>query len=109
MRDFRAIKTEPPIGVNASPDANNIMKWNAVIFGPDGTIWEDGIFKLSLAFTERYPQQAPTVRFVSRIFHPNGTPPALACSPAGIVSRPGRRPRVCIRPREARLSPAPFP
>jgi len=30
-----------------------------------------GTFKLSLQFSEDYPNKPPTVRFVSRMFHPN--------------------------------------
>ena len=30
-----------------------------------------GMFKLMLQFTEDYPYKPPTVRFVSRMFHPN--------------------------------------
>merc|ERR1719320_287124 len=47
------------------------MKWHAVIFGPDDTPWEDGTFKLSLAFTEDYPNKAPKVKFITKMFHPN--------------------------------------
>jgi ubiquitin-protein ligase len=72
IKDFRALKSDPPLGVNASPHNDNVMQWNAVIFGPDGTIWEDGIFRLTMEFSEDYPQKAPTVKFVSNIFHPNG-------------------------------------
>ena len=32
---------------------------------------QDGTFKLSLEFTEEYPNKAPTVKFVTRMFHPN--------------------------------------
>ncbi|KAI6686465.1 hypothetical protein NL676_032378 [Syzygium grande] len=47
------------------------MLWNAVIFGPDDTPWDGGTFKLTLQFSEEYPNKPPTVRFVSRMFHPN--------------------------------------
>lgn len=47
------------------------MIWNAVIFGPHDTPFEDGTFKLTIEFTEEYPNKPPTVRFVSKMFHPN--------------------------------------
>ncbi|ENN83128.1 hypothetical protein YQE_00511, partial [Dendroctonus ponderosae] len=47
------------------------MIWNAVIFGPHDTPFEDGTFKLTIEFTEEYPNKPPTVRFVSHMFHPN--------------------------------------
>jgi len=48
------------------------MTWQAVIFGPDDTIWEGAIFMLSMEFTEDYPNKAPNVKFLNKIFHPNG-------------------------------------
>jgi ubiquitin-conjugating enzyme E2 A len=47
------------------------MKWNAVIFGPDETDWEDGVFKLTMTFTDEYPHTQPEVKFTTPIFHPN--------------------------------------
>ena len=43
------------------------MRWEAVIFGPNDTPFEDGIFKLSLEFTEEYPNKPPIVKFVSKM------------------------------------------
>ena len=39
------------------------MLWDALIYGPEDTIWEGSIFRLSLEFTEDYPNKAPIVRF----------------------------------------------
>ena len=39
---------------------------------PKDTPFEDGTFKLTMQFTEEYPNKPPTVRVVSRMFHPNG-------------------------------------
>jgi ubiquitin-conjugating enzyme E2 A len=39
---------------------------------PDETVWEGGTFNLLMEFTEDYPNKPPKVRFVSKIFHPNG-------------------------------------
>lgn len=55
----------------AAPLTTNFMQWNAVIFGPTETPFEGGTFKLALTFDENYPNKAPQVRFVSRMFHPN--------------------------------------
>lgn len=75
------------------------MIWNAVIFGPGeflpfshlrtsaselnldlivlvvgpvaDTPFEDGTFRLLMTFNENYPNSPPTVKFISKIFHPN--------------------------------------
>eukprot|EP00889_Picochlorum_renovo_P001781 jgi/Picre1/28811/NNA_004208.t1 len=71
MRDFKRLQNDPPEGVNAVPRPENIMAWKAVIFGPEGTIWDGGVFRLSMEFSEEYPNKAPTVKFITKIFHPN--------------------------------------
>merc|ERR1711983_447982 len=71
MRDFKRLQNDPPSGISGTPTENNIMLWNAVIFGPEDTPWEGGTFKLTLTFTEDYPNKAPVVRFESKMFHPN--------------------------------------
>lgn len=71
IRDFKRLKKDAPDGFTGTPEANNIMKWSAVIFGPEDTSWEGGTFKLTLEFTEEYPNKPPNVRFISKMFHPN--------------------------------------
>ena len=61
----------PPAGVSAAPGENNIMLWNAVIFGPHDTPFEDGTFKLMMEFSEEYPNKPLVVKFLSEMFHPN--------------------------------------
>lgn len=38
-----------------------------------------GTFKLTLEFTEDYPNKAPVVKFKSTLFHPNGESVLLHC------------------------------
>ena len=66
-----SLQNDPPSGVTGAPMDTNIMMWQAVIFGPDDTPWEGGTFKLVLEFTEDYPNKAPQVRFLTKMFHPN--------------------------------------
>ncbi|KAF3388480.1 Ubiquitin-conjugating enzyme E2 2, partial [Penicillium rolfsii] len=71
MRDFKRMQTDPPAGVSASPVADNVMTWNAVIIGPADTPFEDGTFRLVMNFEEQYPNKPPGVKFISQMFHPN--------------------------------------
>ena len=67
MRDFKRLQEDPPAGVSGAPGENNIMLWNAVIFGPQETPFEDGTFKLTLEFSEEYPNKPPVVKFLSKV------------------------------------------
>ncbi|PWN19361.1 ubiquitin-conjugating enzyme E2 2 [Microstroma glucosiphilum] len=71
IRDFKRLSTDPPGGISGAPCPDNLMVWNAVIFGPADTPFEDGTFKLLMTFDESYPNKPPTVKFLSRMFHPN--------------------------------------
>ncbi|XP_038320760.1 ubiquitin-conjugating enzyme E2 B-like isoform X2 [Canis lupus familiaris] len=71
MWDLKQLQEDPSVGVSGAPSENNIMQWNTVIFGPEGTPFGDGTFKLVIEFSEEYPNKPPTVRLSSKMFHPN--------------------------------------
>lgn len=71
MRDFNALQQSPPQGVSGAPNESDLCKWVCVITGPQDTPWEGGIFRMTMTFTEEYPNKPPVVQFVSHIFHPN--------------------------------------
>lgn len=50
---------------------NNIMEWKGTLFGPVGTPYESGVFELDISFPINYPFQPPTIKFLTRIYHPN--------------------------------------
>ena len=58
-------------GITATPDEDSLFRWKAVIFGPDDTEWEGGVFRLILEFSEDYPNRPPKVKFLTKMFHPN--------------------------------------
>lgn len=73
MKDLARIEKESETeGVMASPNENDFYSWEALIFGPDNTVWEGGMFKLDIKFPEDYPSKPPKIKFLSYVFHPNG-------------------------------------
>ena len=71
VRDLKKMQTDPPQGISASPANDDIMKWTAVMFGPDDTPWEGGTFQLEVNFSEEFPTKPPHVKFLNPMFHPN--------------------------------------
>jgi ubiquitin-protein ligase len=71
FHDLKKLQKEENSGLLAVPNENNMMSWEAIIFGPDDTAWEGGSFKLIIEFTEEYPNKPPKVKFLSGMFHPN--------------------------------------
>ena len=55
MRDFKRLRDEKRTGISGAPSESNIMLWNAVIIGPADTPFEDGIFKLTIEFSDFNP------------------------------------------------------
>jgi ubiquitin-conjugating enzyme E2 A len=71
LRDFKTLQSENSQQFTAAPETDDILKWTAVIFGPDDTDWADGVFKLTMTFPETYPHSPPDVKFTTPVFHPN--------------------------------------
>ena len=42
-----------------------------IIFGPEDSEWEGGVFRIMMTFSEEYPSKAPKVKFLTKMFHPN--------------------------------------
>ena len=57
------------------PDETNSdsdpFTWFAVLRGPYGTPYEGGTFRLKITIPEEYPDKAPKVEFLTKVYHPN--------------------------------------
>lgn len=72
MKELKQIKKEPIAGVSALPASDkNLFLWHANIKGPEGTVWEKGIFHLEMTFPGDYPDNPPSLRLCTKIVHPN--------------------------------------
>lgn len=48
----------------------DLLHWHVVLEGPVGSPYAGGLFKVAVELSEDYPNKAPTIRFISHIFHP---------------------------------------
>lgn len=62
-----------------APETNNYYYWSGFLFGPAGTPYEGGIFRISLDLPVSYPFHAPKVTFKTRIYHPNISENGCVC------------------------------
>lgn len=71
QQDFRQLMKNKVEGIDASPSSDNLFVWNAIICGPEESVYESGAFQLQLLFPDDYPLRPPQVRFTTKVFHPN--------------------------------------
>ena len=70
--EIKNIESNPVTNCSAGPiDKENLTLWEATIFGPNGTPYDGGVFKLKIKFTDEYPLKAPQIYFVTPIYHCN--------------------------------------
>eukprot|EP00054_Salpingoeca_dolichothecata_P031738 m.264479 g.264479 ORF g.264479 m.264479 type:complete len:159 (+) comp27853_c0_seq1:59-535(+) len=80
----KAWRRDHPFGFIAKPQKNsdgtqNLLLWECSIPGKKGTIWEGGLYKLKMIFTDDYPIMPPKCKFDPPIFHPNIYPSGTVC------------------------------
>lgn len=74
LQEYRALTNNPPEGITAGPvSEDDLLYWEALIQGPEGTPFEGGIFPAELKFPKDYPLAPPSMRFLGEVWHPNGS------------------------------------
>lgn len=83
QKELSDLNSSPVEGfrVNVSSQ-ENLFIWDVAIFGPPGTLYEGGYFKVfrssltskikaRLFFPNDYPYSPPSLQFLTKMFHPN--------------------------------------
>jgi ubiquitin-conjugating enzyme E2 D/E len=70
-KELESLEKDPPSNCSAAPEDNDMYHWSGTIIGPTGSVYEGGLFSLSIEFPPNYPFKPPKVKFLTRIYHPN--------------------------------------
>ncbi|KAF9233564.1 ubiquitin-conjugating enzyme/RWD-like protein [Melanogaster broomeanus] len=65
------IAADPLLGITVALRGDQQRYIEAAIEGPDGTPFQQGVFFLELSIPTDYPFKPPSVRFLTKIYHPN--------------------------------------
>ncbi|AAW43544.1 hypothetical protein CNBE3020 [Cryptococcus deneoformans B-3501A] len=92
MKEYRDLTADPlQDTITAGPvSEDNMLEWEALIQGPEGTPYEGGVFAARLVFPSDYPLNPFTMTFDPPLLHPNIYPNGLVC--ISILHPPGDDP-----------------
>ncbi|KAI0353301.1 ubiquitin-conjugating enzyme, partial [Trametes cingulata] len=69
-REIADLKKEDLGSITLAP-SDDLFHWNATIPGPEGSVYEGGVFQVEIVLGHDYPFSAPRVVFKTRIYHMN--------------------------------------
>lgn len=78
-KELQRIVKSPSENYSVGLLEDNLYVWEVVIIGPRDTVYENAILRGMLIFPETYPDEPPSFRFLSEMWHPNITPNGDLC------------------------------
>lgn len=70
-RELSKITNSPPQGICVFAKNEKFDVLEAKITGPKETPYQNGVFSLEIIVPEKYPFAPPSIKFVTKIYHPN--------------------------------------
>lgn len=72
LKELQEVGKNDTSGVQAKViSEGNIRHLRGTIKGPEGTSYEGGIFEIDIVIPKQYPFEAPKMKFITKIWHPN--------------------------------------
>ncbi|KAG0165612.1 hypothetical protein DFQ28_008542 [Apophysomyces sp. BC1034] len=71
QRELVDILRSPTPGITVVAEEDNVYRWKVLLSGPENSAYKGGTFKLDINFSPDYPFKPPTIKFLTKIYHPN--------------------------------------
>ncbi|KJH52931.1 ubiquitin--protein ligase [Dictyocaulus viviparus] len=69
--ELKNIESQPLEGFTISVSDDNLFVWTVGIYGPPNTLYQGGYFKAVIRFPPNYPYSPPSMKFLTKVWHPN--------------------------------------
>ncbi len=79
LKEFKSSQPKEILSLSPVDESKSLEHWEAKIQGSVGTPYEDGVFVLNIHITPNYPFEPPTIKFKTKVFHPNITSKGEIC------------------------------
>ena len=79
-KELKALQKNPDLGFSVGlKNEDNLYVWNICLEGPPDSIYSRGYYNAELTFPQTYPNDPPTMRFKTTMWHPNIYPDGNVC------------------------------
>uniref|UniRef100_A0A8R1IAA5 UBC core domain-containing protein n=1 Tax=Caenorhabditis japonica TaxID=281687 RepID=A0A8R1IAA5_CAEJA len=69
--ELKNLQSQPVEGFTIDVNEDNLFVWTVGIYGPPTTLYQGGYFKANIKFPSNYPYSPPSMKFTSKVWHPN--------------------------------------
>jgi ubiquitin-conjugating enzyme E2 R len=70
--ELKGLQDDPLEGIRSKlVNDENLFEWEVALFGPPDTLYQGGYFKAQMKFPVDYPYSPPSIRFLTKVWHPN--------------------------------------
>lgn len=72
MKELAEVGKDDTSGVKARPVIEgNLRHLVGTLQGPEGTVYEGGVFEIDITIPKQYPFEPPKMKFMTKVWHPN--------------------------------------